>query len=80
MHSDLEDFKTGWCGLSLGVDENEIDNLIAALQHLKRTKEHFHFRSAFIGMGGIGDIEIYFHPNGSEGSLDLDVDYRALND
>lgn len=77
MFAHLEDFKTGWYGLSLGLAEDELDNLIAALETLKRTKSHFHFRSDFDGAGGIGDIEIYFRSGSEAGTLYLDADFRA---
>ncbi|MBI1423861.1 MAG: hypothetical protein GC149_10385 [Gammaproteobacteria bacterium] len=60
MQADLEDFKTGWYGLTLGLKSEEIDKLIAALNHLKTSKDHFHFRSEFEGDGGVGDIEFYY--------------------
>lgn len=80
MYANLEDFKTGWYGLSLGLSEDEIDNLVAALQRLKSTKNHFHFRSNFEGAGGLGDIEIYLHPTSQAGTLYLEAEFRDLKD
>ncbi len=76
MKAHLEDFKTGWFGLTLGVDPEEIDMLIAALHHLKASKEHFHCRSECEGKGGIGDIEFYFLDKKSPGNLEIVCDYR----
>jgi hypothetical protein len=45
MQAGLEDFKTGWYGLTLGVKADEIEKLIAALQYLKAGKEHFIFEA-----------------------------------
>ena len=80
MQADLEDFKTGWYGLTLGVDANEIDKLIAALHHLKDTKEHFHFRSEFEGKGGIGDIEFYYRREHGPGNLEIECDFRESSE
>ncbi len=38
MQADIEKFDSGWCGLSLGVKETEIDQLISALQDLKKSQ------------------------------------------
>ena len=76
MHANLVDFKTGWYGLTLGIGNEEIDKLIAALNHLKEEKDHFHFRSSFEGEGGIGDIEFYFNPNESNLNLEIEGDFR----
>jgi hypothetical protein len=60
MRADLEDFKTGWFGLSLGLSPSEIDEVIARLTHLKaHPNGHFHWRSDYSGEGGLGDIEVY---------------------
>ena len=66
MQSKLEDFTTGWYGLTLGIKSSEIDELIVTLQELKKKKTHFHFRSDFAGQGGLGDIEIYFQTEESQ--------------
>ncbi len=72
MQSEIEDFKTGWYGISLGVKSDEIDQLIAALQKMKKEKTHFHFRSDFEGTGGIGDIELYYQANDQGSNLTID--------
>ena len=69
MQADIEDFKTGWYGLTLGVKPEEIDNLIVALQDLKASKSHFHFRSNYEGTGGVGDIEFYYQTDDQNSNL-----------
>ena len=60
MRAEIEDFKTGWYGITLGVNKKEIDRLIKLLTHIKNdTDQHFHISSDYEGNGGIGDIEIY---------------------
>ena len=60
MHAELEDFKTGWFGLRVGLTEGDISALINKLSELRRSKSHFHARSDFSGQGGVGDIEFYW--------------------
>ncbi len=73
MKSEIEDFKTGWFGISLGLNNNEIENLIAKLRELKENKDHFHYRSDFIGKEGIGDIEFYYTEEDIKNDLSLDT-------
>ena len=40
MHIKLNDFKTGWYSLEMGLREKDIDELINALTELKRRKSH----------------------------------------
>ena len=70
MKADIEDFKTGWYGITLGLNDAEIDQLINTLVALKKEKTHFHFRSEFKGEGGIGDIELY-HSQGDDTDLTI---------
>ena len=72
MLAELEDFKTGWYGLSLGIKSGEIDKLISALQTLKTNKNHFHFRSEFEGNGGVGDIEFFFQTEDQKSNLEIE--------
>ena len=73
MNAQIEDFKTGWYGVSLGLKKNEIDLFIEALKSLKKCQEgHFHLRSNFEGDGGAGDIEIYIEPDHSIDNLAID--------
>ena len=60
MHITLEDFKTGWVGLQIGISEAEIPVLIERLRNLQRSRGHFHLRSDFSGSGGVGDVEIFW--------------------
>ncbi len=80
MQADLENFKTGWYGLTLGVKTEEIDKLIAALHHVKASKEHFHFRSNFEGKGGIGDIEFYYQSENYPCNLEIECDFSEDDD
>jgi len=73
MQADLDNFKTGWYGVLLGLNANEIDELIRALQELKKHESHFHFRSKFEDDGGIGDIEIYFKKDQDKNNMVLEV-------
>jgi hypothetical protein len=60
MLAKLEDFKTGWFGLEVGLTDDDITALIERLTTLRKHKGHFHARSNFSGQGGIGDIEFYW--------------------
>lgn len=59
MHLELEDFKTGWFKINIGLQKVEIDRLIELLRMLKKGEEHFHFSSDYEGDKGVGDIEFY---------------------
>jgi hypothetical protein len=60
MRATIEDFKTGWFGITLGVKKSELDLLINRLQALKGDPtQHFHLSADFTGSGGVGDIEIF---------------------
>ena len=54
MHIKIEDFKTGWFGLAMGIKKEEIDKLIDALKTIKQNSGHFHLRSDYTGDGGGG--------------------------
>jgi len=59
MNVVIEDFKTGWFGLSIGLKPKEIDFMIESLQHIKAHPEHhFHAHSEFKGDGGVADMQI----------------------
>lgn len=74
MISDLEDFKTGWFGVSFGLKLIEIDALIEALNSMKADPDyHFHFRSGWEGEGGIGDVEIYLADDTEKDDLQIDT-------
>lgn len=73
MYASLEDFKTGWYGVSLALTRSDIDRLIDALTTLKSTKGHFHLRSDFQGSGGIGDVEVSIQSDHEDSNLTLDT-------
>lgn len=60
MIAEIEDFKTGWYGLFLRFDPDEIDRLILSLQLVKNGKiGHFHLLDDHASeKSGIADIEI----------------------
>ena len=69
----LDDFETGWFGVSIGIKSSEIDLLIEALTKLKKNNDyHFHIRSKYEGQGGIGDIEFYTDDEGTSDNSDID--------
>ena len=47
MQAELEDFKMGWYDLTLGLNTDDIDKLIATPQKTRTSKGHFHFRSKY---------------------------------
>jgi hypothetical protein len=60
MRVDIEDFTTGWFGLTVGLTRPEIDAFIQRLIAIRDDPSgHFHFRSNYEGSGGVGDIEFY---------------------
>ncbi len=72
MKVEIEDFKTGWHGISIGLNSKQIDGMINMLNKLKENQDHFHFRSNFKGKGGVGDIEFYFLNNTDEDNMHLE--------
>lgn len=60
MIGEIEHFETGWHGLFLRFDPEEIDRLIESLQWIKERKSgHFHMANVFCSDDkGIADIEI----------------------
>ena len=74
MNIQLEDFKTGWFGITLGIKESELDILIEGLRGLKRDAEqHFHIRSEFAGEGGVGDVEFYVEAEEAKDNSTIDI-------
>ena len=71
MKAEIEDFKTGWYGISIGLKSENIDTFIQALQKLKHTKSHFHLRGDYEGVGGIGDIEIYWEQESDADNMEI---------
>lgn len=73
MNIQIEDFKTGWFGISIGIKGPEIDLFIDALNDLKRGDGgHFHIRSNYEGQAGGGDIEIYMQDESASDNAVLD--------
>jgi hypothetical protein len=60
MHGEIENWKNGWYGVSLGLSISEIDRLIVLLTNLRNEPEqHFHISSDYAASEGLGDIELY---------------------
>lgn len=78
MKGHIEDFGTGWFGVEIGLKEEEIDQLVAALQSLKKEKTHFHLRSEFEGSGGVGDIQFYYQPIEAPSDLELESSCKEV--
>jgi len=72
MEVKIEDFKTGWYGITVGLKDDQIDKIINALKLLKKSKDHFHFRSNYVGEGGVGDIEFFWMENSSRDNMEID--------
>lgn len=72
MHVNVEDWKNGWYGIGIGMDQEEIDTFIELLQMIKRDPaQHFHISSEYEGKGGIGDIEIYIKEQKQKSNMSL---------
>ena len=69
MKVDLEDFATGWFGLTVGLTDEDIAVLIDKLEALRQHRGHFHARADFTGAPGIGDIEFYWAEGDSASNL-----------
>ncbi|MBL0380060.1 MAG: hypothetical protein JKP90_10420 [Desulfofustis sp. PB-SRB1] len=66
MFVEIEDFKTGWFGVSIGLKNDEIEQLIERLRLLHNgSSSHFHLTNNNGEAGGIYDIEIYVSENDS---------------
>lgn len=61
MRVEIEQLKTGWFEISIGLNERDFDLFIEQLKMLKKQrKQHFHIMSDYDGPIGVGDIEFYF--------------------
>ena len=63
MKADIEDFKTGWFGVSLQLRDSDIDELMIYLNRLKADGSyHFHLfkNEESTKCPGIADFEISF--------------------
>jgi len=73
MHIKLEDFNTGWYGMSITLNTDDIDQLITNLKAIKEDKEkHFHFFSDYEGSGGMGDIAFYHNTDNFKSNIQID--------
>ena len=73
MYVNLEDFKTGWYGMSITLSTEDIDQLIKNLKVLKDNKEkHLHFFSDYEGNGGVGDVAFYHNTNTFKSNMETD--------
>jgi hypothetical protein len=60
MIAELEKWKEGWQGISLGLRNEEIDHFIELLREIRKDNDqHFHISSDCEGEPGLGGIEIY---------------------
>ncbi|MCP4252691.1 MAG: hypothetical protein GY775_04650 [Candidatus Scalindua sp.] len=67
MYVKLEDYKTGWYGITISMRRNEIDTLIGQLRKLQMEEnQHFHLSSNYKGNTGVGDIEFNIQEGGKE--------------
>ncbi len=73
MNIQIEDFKTGWFGITIGVKKSEIDTLIAGLENLKKDSGHFHIRSGYSGEGGVGEVEVYLEDDDASDNSKIDL-------
>ena len=61
MNVAIEDFKTGWFGIKVGLTDSDIALLIERLQALQHHRSHFHFRQdAFTDTSRVADVELYW--------------------
>lgn len=72
MHVTIEDFKTGWCDIFIGLKDDQIDQMINALKNLKTSKSHFHFRGVYTGESGVADIEFSWIDNSVTDNMELE--------
>ena len=73
MKGSIENYRTGWAGVAIGIKNSEIDSLIACLEDLRITRSHFHFRSSFEGESGIADVELFLLDEDVNDNLTLDA-------
>ena len=72
MRIDIEDYKTGWYGVSVRVNLEEIDSIISLLKQIKKDPmQHFHISSTFEGHRGISDIGFYLAGDDLEDNCQL---------
>lgn len=70
MKAELEKWKEGWQGLTLGLGNDEIDHFISLLQAIRNDNgQHFHISSDCKGAPGLGGIEIYVKDGAEEDNM-----------
>jgi hypothetical protein len=74
MNIQIEDFNTGWFGISMGIKKPELDVLIQGLENLKQGGDyHFHIRNSFKGKGGVADVELYIEDENATDNSVIDL-------
>jgi len=67
MIGSIEDFKTGWHGLSFAFTGEELDKLIDSLKYLKDNPDgHFHLSSKFLDGDAVGVSDVEFSVQGAD--------------
>lgn len=71
MIADLEKWKEGWQGLSIGLSNDEIDHFIGLLTDIKEDNDqHFHISTiSNTGEPRLGGIEIYIKQESEEDNM-----------
>ena len=70
MIAELEKWKEGWQGLSLGLSNDEIDHLISLLNKIRNNNDqHFHISSDCKGEPSLGGVEIYVKTDTQEDNM-----------
>jgi hypothetical protein len=70
MIAELEKWKEGWQGLSLGLRNDEIDHLISLLKEIRKDNDqHFHISSDCKGKPSLCGVEIYVKTNTQEDNM-----------
>ena len=70
MKAELQKWKEGWHGISLGLRNDEIDHLITLLKEIRKDNDqHFHISSDCKGEPGLGGIEIYVKPDAQDDNM-----------
>lgn len=72
MNVQVEDFKTGWFGITIGLKKKDIDQMIKCLKRLQSTKDHFHFRSTGKTEKGVSDVEFFWADDNSSDNMEID--------
>lgn len=76
MQVEIEEWKNGYYGISIGIDPNEMDEFIELLKMIKEDHDqHFHIRSNSNGTGRVGDIT--FFTTGKDEKHNMSLSGRA---